>query len=80
MNRIRQQIIKIIAETGTLAHLNEWETIADAMINKLGLRPEWGSLDEEDGGVLADTREELKTWPGETVKRRYITPWTVPDE
>ena len=54
-----------------------WFThLAGALITELGLHPEWGALDDENGGTLADTREELKAWPGETIKRRYITEWT----
>ena len=49
--------------------------LADAVIAKLGLRQEWGALDGEDDGTLADTREALKPWPGEAVKFRYITGW-----
>lgn len=53
--------------------------LAQAIITNLGLREEWGSLNEDDGGFLADTREELKPWDGETIKKRYITDWE-PDE
>lgn len=49
--------------------------LADAVIAALGLREEWGALDEEDSGFLADSREELKPRSGETVKRRYVTEW-----
>lgn len=52
-----------------------YDHLADAVIRELQLRPEWGALDGEDNGTLADTREELKPWPGETVKCRYITGW-----
>jgi hypothetical protein len=55
--------------------------LADAVIAALGLRQEWGSLDENNEGVLADTLDELKRWPGEKIKNRWITDWEVaPDE
>jgi hypothetical protein len=54
-----------------------WLADADAVIEALGLRPEWGALDATDSGVLADTREELKPCPRETIKTRYITEWTT---
>jgi hypothetical protein len=53
-----------------------WLEDADAVILELGLRPEWGALDPQDNGVLCDTREELKVWPGETIKVRLITEWS----
>jgi hypothetical protein len=56
-----------------------WLADADAVIEKLGLRQEWGALDATDSGTLADTREELKTWEGETIKTRYITEWVSDD-
>lgn len=49
--------------------------LADAVIEVLGLRREWGALDDNDEGVLADARDELKPWGAETVKTRYITDW-----
>lgn len=55
-------------------------TIADAVIAELGLRREWGALDDEDNGSLADSREELSPpWDGETIKSRWITDWEVDD-
>lgn len=51
------------------------EHLADAVIRELKLREEWGALDEQDGGFLADTREELTVGRGETLKHRYITDW-----
>jgi hypothetical protein len=53
--------------------------VADAVISEMGLRQEWGALDDTDSGSLADTREELgELWPGETLKVRHITDW-APD-
>ena len=57
----------------------EWigyDTLADAVIAALGLREEFGALDDYDGGLLADTREELLPLHAkETIKRRFITDW-----
>lgn len=54
--------------------------LADAVIEALSLRREWGALDDNDEGVLADTREELKPWGAETVKGRWITDWQEAEE
>lgn len=55
--------------------------IADAVIAELGLRREWGALDDEDNGTLADTREALTPpWGGETIKHRWITDWEAADD
>ena len=54
--------------------------LAAVLIRELGLRQEWGCLDDDDSGVLADTREELRLWPGDIVKHRYITEWKADDE
>jgi hypothetical protein len=52
------------------------EHVADAVIAALGLCEEFGALDDQDGGVLADAREELlPLYPKETIKRRFITDW-----
>jgi hypothetical protein len=49
---------------------------AEALIQELKIRPEWGSLDENNDGILADTKEELSTvTKHETIKSRYITEW-----
>ena len=53
---------------------------ADALIEQLGLRPEWGALDSDFGGTLADSPEELKLYGGESIMRRYITEWERFDE
>lgn len=53
---------------------------ADAVIAELGLRDEWGALDHDMGGVLADTREEITAQPlhhSERIMHRYITDWTA---
>jgi hypothetical protein len=49
--------------------------LAEAVIKALGLHQEWGALDDNDEGVLTDTREELKPWGTETIKYRWITKW-----
>ena len=54
--------------------------LADAVINTLGLRQEWGALAHDGSGTLHDTREEVKPWPGETIKTRYITEWANDNE
>jgi hypothetical protein len=49
---------------------------AEALIQELKIRPEWGSLDENNDGILADTKEELTVvGKEETIKSRYITEW-----
>lgn len=49
---------------------------ADAVIAELGLRREWGALDDEDNGVLSDTRDQLLPMhKREILKSRYITDW-----
>jgi len=52
-----------------------YEYLADAVIDELGLRLEWGALDEDEGGCLFDCRDEVKVFPGDTVKQRLITEW-----
>lgn len=48
----------------------------NTLINELNLKPEWGSLDDNNDGILADTREELRViGKGETIKLRYVTEW-----
>jgi hypothetical protein len=54
--------------------------LADAVIEALGLRREWGSLNDDDEGVLADTRDELTPWETETIKTRWITEWQKDEE
>lgn len=48
---------------------------ANILITELNLRAEWGSLDENNDGILADTREELTPHKQETIKLRYVTEW-----
>lgn len=55
------------------------DEIADEVVRALGLRQEWGSLDENHDGVLADDREELRPWASETIKTRWITDWVPCD-
>ena len=53
---------------------------ADAVIATLGLRQEWGLLDDDDNGTIYDTREGAQTpLPGESLKTRHVTEWQ-PDE
>jgi hypothetical protein len=54
-----------------------WLNDADAVIAELGLRLEWGALDDTDSGTLADTREELEPWQCETIKVRLVTEWAA---
>jgi hypothetical protein len=53
-----------------------WLADADAVIEELGLRPEWGALDATDSGVLYDDPTEIRLYGAETIKIRYITEWT----
>lgn len=48
---------------------------AEAVIRELGLRQEWGALDETDSGCIYDSADEVRTLPRETVKSRYVTEW-----
>lgn len=55
-----------------------WEPlgVADAVIAELGLREEWGALDESMGGALYDSRSEVKIVnEREKVFCRFITEW-----
>jgi hypothetical protein len=55
--------------------------LADVIVEGLGLRREWGALNDDDEGVLSDTREGLKPWgTTETVKGRWITEWQEAEE
>lgn len=64
-----------VCQCGTLSPRYA-DHLADAVIAALGLREEFGALDDQDGGVLADAREELlPLYPKETIKRRFITDW-----
>ena len=47
---------------------------ADAVIQALGLRIEYGALDHTDSGLLSDAND-LTPLRGETIKTRYITDW-----
>ena len=74
------QLLAIRYGGGTQAQLTiDCGPLADAVIEALGLRREWGSLTDDDEGVLADTRDELEPWDTETIKTRWITDW-VPVE
>lgn len=61
-------------------HPEDVMRLADAVIAALGLRPEWGSLDDDFGGILYDDRAEVTTGHGEKVYSRYITEWRPDDE
>ena len=75
------QLLAIRYGGGTQAQLTvDCGPLAEAVIKALGLRREWGALDDNDEGVLADTREELKPWGAETVKGRWITDWQEAEE
>jgi hypothetical protein len=74
------QLLAIRYGGGTQAQLTvDCGPLADAVIEVLGLRREWGAIDDNDEGVLADTCDELTPWDSETVKTRWITDW-VPVE
>ena len=72
-DRIAAVITEAIPDNGTTNFL----AVADAVIRDLALREEWGSLDHEDCGIMADTREELRPSRGETIKHRYLTEWVA---
>jgi hypothetical protein len=74
------QLLAIRYSSGTqMQFVVDCAPLADAVIDALGLRREWGALDDNDEGVLADARDELKPWGVETIKTRWITDW-VPVE
>jgi len=50
--------------------------LADVVLNFLGLQQQWGKLDENEDGVLADTKEEVMDVVGGKLRCRYVTPWT----
>lgn len=52
----------------------DMQAVADAVIQKLGLRIEYGALDNTDSGRLSDD-DDLTPLPGEIMKTRYITDW-----
>lgn len=53
---------------------------ADAVIGALGLRVEYGALDDDHGGFLADSPEQLVPMlQGETLQQRLITDWQRAD-
>jgi hypothetical protein len=56
-----------------------WLADADAVIVYLGLRQEWGALDDTDSGALYDDPTEIRLYGDETAKTRYITEWTTDD-
>lgn len=79
MSDLTDRIAKVICSMDAL-HAQEWaQDVAAAIVKELGLRDEWGILDHEYSGLLADTREELDTryiHHSEQIMHRYITEWT----
>jgi hypothetical protein len=53
---------------------------ADSVINTLGLKLEWGKLDENEEGILADTKEKVMDSVGGKLMRRYVSSWKPEDE
>lgn len=52
------------------------DRITREVIRELGLRQEFGALDDTDSGALYDSRDEIRPlFRGETIKRRYVTDW-----
>lgn len=65
-----------VDDAGWEAAVTDWaQHVADAVIRELGLRQEWGALDETDSGCIYDSADEVRTLPRETVKSRYVTEW-----
>ena len=72
-NTLRSRIATALAEAQE-AHngLSDLE-LADAVIETLGLQPEWSVGDDEAGRVLWGEDEPLP--PGQEIQIRYITEW-----
>jgi hypothetical protein len=51
--------------------------LSEVLVRELGLRQEWGALDEEDSGILYDDLAEVKVSSGEVLKVRHITDWNI---
>lgn len=80
---VTQQVLKqwaVRADEDWITYTDPYPDMADAVIAELRLRPEWGSLDDDFGGVLYDDRAEVTTGHGEKVYFRYITEWRPDDE
>jgi hypothetical protein len=76
---LRDRIAKVIADylDGELNWGDDLAPyLADAVIEALGLHIEWGALDEQDGGLIADSRDKLLPLHNrECIKSRYVTEW-----
>jgi hypothetical protein len=79
MARLRSYITSLLDEvffpnTSTPTQLSL--DAANTLITELGIKAEWGSLDKNNDGILADTRDELTViGKEETIKLRYVTEW-----
>jgi hypothetical protein len=86
---LRTRIAKVLYERlmSRSAWARPWDTLypdmqklwlddAGAVISELGLRQEWGALDDTDSGALYDDPTEIRLYGDETAKTRYITEWT----
>ena len=81
---LRDRIAAVLADADGMPW-HEWSKAAqdgyqlraDAVIVELGLRQEWGCLDPNDDGVIADSRDQVAedTCWGGVVKTRWITDW-----
>lgn len=89
-DNLRDRIAAVLNRHKTADVYDEWadcqcghvgtrwdDHVADAVIEALGLRREWGALDDNDEGALAEDRDDLRPWPSETIKCRWITDWEV---
>ena len=54
--------------------LAQVDALADAVIAAVGLRAEWGDVDDNGDGVLADSPEELGLGVAR-LSRRFVTDW-----
>jgi hypothetical protein len=76
MSELRDRIIAALEASFDRFGVDDYNLMADAVIEALQLQPEYGHLDETDSGIIADTIPELgEPCPGETLRHRYITPW-----
>lgn len=86
MTRLRTYITTLLDEIyfpAKTTHLPSQLSVdaAETLISELEIKAEWGSLDENNDGILADTREELKViTKHETIKLRYVTEWEKQDD
>jgi hypothetical protein len=76
LSDLRTRIIAALEASFDRFGVDDYNLMADAVIEALQLQPEYGHLDETDSGIIADTIPELgEPCPGETLRHRYITPW-----